>query len=409
MENMSPMLYVHVPFCRKKCRYCAFFSEAVAREAALPEGDYLDTLFAEMAMRTAEPLEETPAESDSFSAPEGKGGVSPSPAFPPPISTVFIGGGTPSLLSSSGLVRLFAQIRRHYRLAYDAEITLEGNPESLADADKLRALRECGVNRLSIGVQSMCDAELLALGRVHGRNDVIRAFSLARQAGFANIGMDLIWGLPGQTPDTWRKTLADILALEPEHISAYGLTVEPGTPLAFDVAGGEVLLPSDETQARLYEAGAGFLEVHGYRQYEISNFCRPGFACRHNMGYWAGVDYHGLGPAAVSTEKGLRRTNPANIKAWTRLVRSGRRPQAEILTPDIRAEEYVMLRLRTAEGLDLEACRRQTGYDVGERQASFLRSLCAAGLAEREGKTFRLTRRGMLVSNSIISALFADR
>ena len=380
MFMTDPMLYIHVPFCRRKCRYCAFYSEATGN-APFPEKIYLDTLCAEM----------------KACADVVGGRIR--------ISTVFVGGGTPSLLSAAGLQRMFAAVRKYFLLAEDVEITLEGNPETLADMDKLRVLHESGVNRLSMGVQSMQNDELAALGRVHTRADVARGMQLARAAGFSNIGLDLIWGLPGQTADMWKSTLVAALKLEPEHVSAYGLTVELGTALAADIASGRMLLPDEDEQAVLYELGAEILDAHGYRQYEISNFCRPGYACRHNQGYWNGVDYFGTGPSAVSTLYSKRWTNPAELQSWIRQVQCEQRPVPELLTPEIRAEEYVMLHLRMAEGLDIEACRRETGHDLLEEQAGFIQGLCAAGLAVSGDGRLRLTRRGMLVSNSVISKL----
>lgn len=386
-----PTLYVHVPFCRAKCRYCAFYSTPVGPEGVAPDAldRYVTALDAE-----ARPL--AAAWADALG----------------PAPSLFLGGGTPSLLGPEGLARVLGVARAHFDLAIDAEITMEANPDS-ATPELLRAARALGVNRLSLGAQSLDDRDLAALGRVHDAQDVANAVAAARAAGFENLGLDLIFGLPGQTPAAWRETLRRAVALSPEHLSCYGLGVEPGTPLAAD-AKTLSALPDDDAQAEMFLSGAELLAAAGYERYEISNFARPGRRCRHNAACWRGEDVLGLGPAAVSTMSlppddalGLRWANPADFDAWEAIALSGRAGSAgrEELSANLRAREAVMLALRTTDGLDLPAHRERFGEDLGLLRADLLDQLGRAGLATLVHGRLRLTPSGMLVSNSIIRAL----
>ncbi|MDO9631886.1 MAG: radical SAM family heme chaperone HemW, partial [Humidesulfovibrio sp.] len=261
-------LYIHVPFCRSKCGYCAFFSEPL-REGALDA--YLLLLLDEMALWA-----------------ERLGRLT--------VPTVFFGGGTPSLLQPEHLARIMEAVRQHFDLAPDAEISMEANPES-ASPDFLRAARALGVNRLSLGVQSFRDEELALLGRPHTARQAAETLARARAAGFTNLGLDLIWGLPGQREGQWLESLRRAVELAPEHLSCYGLTLEPGTPLA-DAPEEQRQLPPERELAHMYVHTGELLEDAGYMQYEISNYAHLGLACRHNQACWEGRDYLGLGPAA---------------------------------------------------------------------------------------------------------------
>lgn len=386
-------LYVHAPFCRAKCRYCAFYSQPTGPQG--PEthvlSRYLDALEAEM----------------DFGA-QAHGRVA--------APTLFFGGGTPSLLGAEALARIISGLRQRFALAPDAEISLEANPDS-ATPELLHAAHDLGVNRLSLGVQSLDDASLKALGRAHDARRARQAFDCARGAGFENIGLDLIFGLPGQSVGAWLDTLRQALAFAPEHLSCYGLTVEPGTPLAMDRAA-LAACADEDGQAEMFLRGSELLEAAGYAHYEISNFAKPGRQCRHNLACWRGEDVLGFGPAAVSTMKAqeagletpLRWANPADLETWSRLVLSGRTGQArrETLSPEIRAREGLMLALRTAQGLDLEAYAKATGLGLRATHAALLAQLQAAGLVVLSAERLRLTRAGMLVSNSVIRALGFD-
>ena len=392
--RQPPTLYVHTPFCRAKCSYCAFFSEPVG-----PGGPDATALARFLAALEAEMSQQAAAWADNFAL--------------GPASSLFFGGGTPSLLGPEGLARVFALVRRRFALAPDAEITLEANPDS-AGPELLRAARALGVNRLSLGVQSLDDRALAALGRVHDAQQATNAYRNARAAGFDNIGLDLIFGLPGQTPENWLATLRQAVALGPEHLSCYGLTIEPGTPLAADAAT-LAALPDEDAQTEMFLRGGKFLEAYGFAQYEISNFARPGRQCRHNLACWQGRDVLGFGPAAVSTmtaaggksAQALRWANPAGVHAWEALVLAGNAGQfgREELTAEVRGREALMLGLRTEEGLDLAAHKDSTGIDLHSLHAQLLEQLTQAGLVSLSRGRLRLTHAGMLVSNSVIRAL----
>jgi len=384
-NTLSASLYIHVPFCRSKCGYCAFFSEplrAGALEAYLPL--LLDeiTLWAERLGRLSVP-------------------------------TVFFGGGTPSLLPPEHLECIMAALRKHFDLAPDAEISMEANPES-ASAEVLRTARALGVNRLSLGVQSFRDEELSLLGRPHTARQALEAFTRARSAGFANIGLDLIWGLPGQREGQWLESLRRAVELGPEHLSCYGLTLEPGTPLAESLAEAPPESPEDQRSlpperelAHMYVHTGELLEDAGYMQYEISNYARMGFACLHNQACWEGRDYLGLGPAAASTLGPLRWTNPEDLRSWAELVRTRQigLHQRETLSPETRAQERLMLALRTTKGLDLAEFRALSGQNLLTRHQKLIQALRQKELVRLHQGRLRLTRTGMLVSSSIIRAL----
>ncbi len=324
----------------------------------------------------------------------------------PRVETIYFGGGTPTLLPPWALERILPEIARHFELDPGLEWTFEANPDSALDAAYLKYLLKHGVNRLSLGVQSLSDAALRFLGRPHDAAGALAAYGLARRVGFRNISLDFIWGLPGQREADWLEELKAAVNLRPEHLSCYGLTVEPGTPLADDVASGAVVLPGDGEQGRMYVHGAEFLEEQGYLQYEISNFARMGFVSRHNSGYWEGRDYLGLGPAAVSTLDGARHENPPGTREWAALVRAGKcGAGAERLTDAERAREMVMLSLRTAKGLRLAAYRRMTGRDFLKDNEALVAALRHNDLIRISQGHLRLTKNGFLVSNVILERL----
>lgn len=375
------LLYIHVPFCRRKCRYCAFFSRPLEGRGALEP--YLSALHEELS-QWGKRLQSAAVES------------------------VFFGGGTPSLLEPEDMAALLAHVRRAFAVSPDAEIGMEANPDSLRPAERAKGFMDAGINRMSLGVQSFDDAMLDTLGRLHRADAARAAFRAVREAGCANVSLDLMWGLPGQTLAAWLEDLRAALALGPDHLSAYGLTLEPGTPLADDCEGGALRLPPEDVQCAMYLEGIRLCEEAGLRHYEISNFAREGFRCRHNLGYWEGRDYLGLGPAAASTLDGERWTNPEG-EAWLEQVRGGR-PCAERETLDgpTRVRELMMLRLRTVEGLPLDAYAALTGRAFLADHGALVRRLCEGGLAEAAEGRFRLTKAGMLVSNSILGELFDE-
>ena len=380
------LLYIHVPFCRSKCRYCAFYSEPIG-------GGLLDEASERMQLWMDNVVLEMAQWGDRLGR--------------PPVRTVFFGGGTPSLLPPSIIGGILNRAARCFRLDGAAEISMEANPESISRATAGQYLRE-GVNRVSLGAQSLDDTELAMLGRGHCAADVTRAVYALRDAHFHNIGLDLIWGLPGQTSRRWKKQLKEVARLRPEHLSCYGLTLEEGTPMRELCESGALLpLPDEREAARMYVQGAELLEELGYLQYEISNFARMGYLCRHNMGYWEGEDYLGLGPSATSTIGGRRWTNPANIGRWARQVkRHATGADAEKLDLTDRVLELIMLRLRTARGLRVKAYRELTGRDFLRDHKPLVHALHRHGLVRIKDGYLRLTRNGMLVSNSILERFF---
>ena len=313
---------------------------------------------------------------------------------------MYFGGGTPSYLGPDRLTKLLRTLRKRCPVARDAEITLEANPDSACDVKALRALRRAGFNRISLGVQSADDGLLRAIGRIHTFAQVQEAVAAVRKAGFKNLSMDLIYGLPGQTMQQWEDTLAAVIALAPEHISCYGLKLEPGTPL-YDRRDSE-RFPDDDAQADMYLYAVTVLAQNGYEQYEISNFAKPGFASRHNLKYWHMEEYAGFGPGAHSDFGGVRYAYVRDLDSYIsgRLILSESESDAT-LTRDY---EYVMLSLRTAEGIDrryFETTYRQRFQPMEDLFVQYERT----GLAARTENGWRLTPRGFLVSNSIIVAL----
>lgn len=360
-------LYLHIPFCKSKCAYCDFYSLA-GSEARMDA--YVDALTRDLCAAAPRAAKHT-------------------------VDTVYFGGGTPSYLGGARLVRLLDAVRAHYTLSPGAEITLEANPDS-ADEATLRQLRAAGVCRLSLGMQSAHDDILRGVGRVHTHAQTVQAVRAARAAGFDDVSLDLIYGLPQQTPQRWRADLEAALALSPEHLSCYGLKVEEGTPLAR--RRGDVCLPDDDTQAAMYLEAVALLAQHGYAQYEISNFARPGHASRHNLRYWRREEYLGFGPGAHSDFGGERFARARSLEAYLR----GEAQLSECSAPCARerAQELVMLSLRMSEGLSFAALRRH-GLDSAPL-LPFVRRCAQEGLALPGETRFALTPRGFLVSNAVI-------
>ena len=379
-------LYIHVPFCRTRCHYCAFYSRALHKKssgAALVR-QYVDTLLLELALWG-----------------DRLGRLS--------VSSIFFGGGTPSILPVPLVALLLERMRRYFKLEKGLEISFEGNPESLLAKNYLLDLADAGINRLSIGVQSLHEPHLRMLGRAHSARDAIHSVMAARGAGLQNIGLDLIWGLPDQGVRQWLNMLKEVLQLRPEHLSLYGLSLEPDTALERDCREGLLCLPPERDQALMYMEGAELLEAAGYLHYEISNFARMGFQCRHNLGYWEGAEYIGFGPSASSTLAGRRWTNPESALEWSAAVKSGRPDaEAEELLPQTRVLELIMLRLRTARGLRVKAYHELTGRHFIQDHKALVQALHERGLIRIRNGYLRFTRSGMLVSNSILAKFFAD-
>jgi len=381
------LLYIHVPFCRAKCRYCAFYSRPVFDARTLDA--WTDAIAQDMTL-WGEKLRTS--------------------AGSQPVTSIFFGGGTPSLLSPEQIGRLLDHAAREFAVCRNAEISMEANPESMTQ-EKAYGFRSAGVNRVSLGVQALDDSLLHSIGRIHSKSEAVTAFKSLRRAQLHSVGLDFIWGLPGETLESWRTQLETAIALHPDHLSCYGLTLEEGTPMWNERD--SLLLPDETEQAAMYMSCGEILEKNGYTQYEISNFAQPDYECRHNMGYWLGEEYLGLGPSAVSAIKGLRWSQPADFDAWLKSPR-GERPDEELcekLTFREQAEELVMLRLRTARGLALNEYHSFTGRDFAADNKHLLDALQSEGLArvtEGPEPRFALSRSGMLISNAIIEQCFEN-
>ena len=369
-------IYIHIPFCRSKCDYCDFYSLA-GREDQMDR--YQKALLAH--------LKET--------APLAQGY---------PVDSIYFGGGTPSYYGAKRIKELLAHLSKLFQVEKDAEITVECNPDSV-DLKSLRILRKAGVNRLSMGMQSAQEEELRAIHRIHTPQQTNQAVGAARKAKFTNLSLDLIYGLPGQTMESWKATVEHALSLIPQHLSSYGLRVEEGTPLARRVAEGEVL-PDDDQQADLYLWTVGRLERAGLPQYEISNFAKPGYESRHNLRYWLTRPYIGFGPGAHSDFGGRRYSFVRDLDAYIRGVLEGGDiiDSSELIPQRERCGEYLMLRLRTVQGVDGREYRHTYFMDFAPLEAR-LREFAAQGWAEEADGRWRLTPKGFLVSNQLIGDL----
>ncbi len=367
-------LYLHVPFCKSKCLYCDFCSTPRPTEERLE-------VYAAALLRDLERRAEDCASHE--------------------VTTVYFGGGTPTLLPIRAWERIMETIFRRYRISDSAEITAECNPATV-ELSELRAIRTLGVNRLSMGLQSIHEVERKALGRLHTFADFQRTWEQARAAGFDNLSADVMFGIPHQTVDSFRATLEAVVALEPKHLSAYALSVEEGTP--FGRMGEErLMLPNEDEAREMYLEMNRFLESHGLLRYEISNFALPGFESRHNLKYWRQEEYLGFGPAAHSDFGGERFGNGRDIDGYMRdqnIIEERSRPDA-----GERLEEFVMLRLRLREGIDRSELERLHGKAAAERLLERIRPFAEAGFAQMTKQGFRLSEEGLLVSNVILSEL----
>lgn len=372
-------LYIHIPFCIRKCNYCDFLSFPAGEETI---ETYCRALCEEI-RRTGEAVH--------------KRTVGPADG----ISTIFVGGGTPSVLSPMQIRRLFACLRQNFSIRPDAEISMEANPGTL-DGEKLSACREAGVNRLSIGLQSADDGLLRTLGRIHTWEQFQENYAAARRAGFTNINIDLMSALPGQSLDNYVDTLEKVTALEPEHISSYSLILEEGTPF---FASEEIRrqLPDEGVDREMYEKTKAILHERGYERYEISNYAKEGFACRHNLGYWDGVPYLGLGLGASSYYKGARFANETSMEKYLKepFVPFRERQDYFVTTKKDRMEDYMIFGLRKMAGVFLSRFEKEFGVSMEEVYGEVIRRYVDLHLLEVKGDAIRLTDAGIDVSNRI--------
>lgn len=366
-------LYIHVPFCRSRCHFCAFYLQIHRTDRA---HDYLTALSREIELH---------AELRTF------GGQR--------LQSVYFGGGTPTALACSELCDILTSVHSHFGLQPDAEITVEAHPDTVT-AEGLTLLTQAGFNRISFGVQSLDEGELADMGRRSLPDTTRRAVAMARHAGFTNIGLDLIFGLSGQTFDRWQATVAEALDLNPSHLSCYALTVEQGTRLLVDIRRGDRDAPEDAVQNAMEDEADQQLTAAGFTRYEISNYCRPGFACRHNMLYWEGGEYLGLGPSAQSYVGGVRFGNVEDLQAYQDRLAEGCLPiaESEQLSPEQRHREALVFGLRLIEGIPAQfvhAPLASTDYEAT------IAHLLKRGWLEETGGRMKLTAVGRRFADSV--------
>lgn len=377
-KNME--LYIHIPFCVKKCAYCDFLSfpadEGTKRR-------YVEKLMEEMRTMGAVCRDNT-------------------------VSTVFVGGGTPSILKGEWMEELFSVLRENFSLEPDAEISMEANPGTVTK-EKLFSYRRAGINRLSFGLQSAKERELSALGRIHSFEDFLESFRAARECGFENINVDLMSALPGQTADPWMETLKRTAELSPEHISAYSLIVEEGTPFyeAYGSEAGRKLLPDEETEREMYHRTKAFLRECGYERYEISNYAKPGFACLHNIGYWTGVPYLGLGLGAASYLNGKRFSGHADMETYLASAAGTHENEVQLTKKDME-EEFFFLGLRLTKGVSLAEFKERFGEDAAAVYPGVMERFVKEGAANLSDGRFFLTDYGMDVSNYVMAEFLQE-
>ena len=372
-------LYVHVPFCKTRCPYCAFYFVVGRKSARDP---YVGALLDEIDRSARDPR------------------------FTRPVASIYFGGGTPSLFAPEVIARILERIRARFAVASDAEVSLEANPDGL-ERGYLDGILECGVNRLTLGWQSLRDAHLKALGRTHRAGEIPRSLADARAAGFANVGVDLIFGLPNQTASSWTDEVTRAAELGPDHVSAYELTFEEGTRLTRDRDVGRFVPPDEDERAEMFEGVERVLAAAGIARYEISNFARAGHECRHNLAGWRGGDLLGVGASAASHVANARWTNVADLDEYVRRVRTGASQveAVETLDDELWAAEELYLGLRTTEGVDAGTRLAPLAAPSRARLARVLDDACERGLAARVGSRVTLTARGRLLADSVFEEL----
>ncbi len=369
---MIHYLYIHIPFCLKKCIYCDFYS--VPDSVPLIEA-YVEALCKEIDMR-----------GNQINV----------------LEAIYIGGGTPSLLKEKDIAKIMGKLKGEWRLSSKVEITSEVNPGTLSDKG-IKAMLDSGINRISIGVQSLDDKALRLLGRMHDAADAIRALRDAQRGGFRNISVDLIYGIPGQDNKSWKTTLDEIARLRPEHVSTYELTPEKDTLLHEQLEKDNLCLPDENTVAEMYYSAIDTLEACGYGHYEISNFALPGYECRNNLNYWDRGEYIGIGAGAHSFRNGMRFANVGDVESYMNAINEDRLPVTEemVLTPQDTVKETLFLGLRKKEGIELSEMPAETV----EKMKETLGNLVLQDLIEPSDNRIKLTRKGLLLCNEVIVRL----
>jgi len=370
-------LYIHIPFCIKKCLYCDFhsfrfdlsliyrYTQALIRELKL----FLSTDYS--------------------------------------VKTIYLGGGTPSILPVEALEEIVRTIYGSFKSDDNIEFTIEVNPGTVNE-EKLRLYKTLGINRISIGIQSLKEEELKILGRIHSGKEALEALDTAINVGFTNINVDLIYGIPNQTLESWRYTLQEVLKRNPTHMSVYGLMYEPGTPLYKALIRNKIKPMSEDLEIEIFKATQEILSTYGLGWYEISNYAKDGYECRHNLTYWRGEDYLGFGPSAHSLFGNTRYSNTPNIKAYIELLDRGKSPKVweERLSPLEKAKELIILGLRLREGVSLCDVYRRTGIDVGRIFSENIERLISYGLLYKKEDKIQLTERGRLLGNLVFEEFY---
>ena len=378
MNKKELELYIHIPFCVRKCSYCDFLSAPATEQT---REAYMAALFAEIGGRAKDYSDRT-------------------------VTSIFIGGGTPSLLSGEQIGQLMDRIREQFAMAQDAEITMEVNPGT-ASAEKLRNFYTAGINRLSIGMQSAQAEELKNLGRIHDFEGFCQVYREAVEAGFTNINVDIMSGLPGQTLASYRDTLEKVLHLEPmpQHISAYSLIVEEGTPFAAMAERGELPLPEEETERAMYEETIEVLAKYGFHRYEISNYAKPQKECKHNLRYWERGEYLGIGLGSASLIQNMRMNNTREMSEYLEksAVSKEMRKDVEFLENRQQIEEFMFLGLRKTYGVSKKEFHRAFGRELEDVYGQTLKKFIEEGMIKEKKDRIFLTEDGVLVSNQILS------
>ena len=370
-------LYIHIPFCSQACHYCDFHFSTNLRTRS----DMVDAIRKELDMQRHYLRDES-------------------------IATIYFGGGTPSLLQAGELKTIFSSIQRHFVVEPSAEITLEANPDDLTP-QRLESFRDLGINRLSIGIQSFDDEVLKFLNRSHNARAASECVVNARQAGFENISVDLIYAIPGQDDRAWTENIYQAVDLQPNHISSYSLTIEEKTVFGKWSAKGTLHAATDDVAAVQFETLMDALENRGFEQYEISNFSKPGFQSRHNSNYWKEQRYLGVGPSAHSYNGESRQFNISNNSTYLTSIKTGKIPfEREVLTIEDRINEYLLTGLRTSWGCDAEKIKTEFRYDLLADQNSYIKSLIEKNLIALDGAVLKLTKAGKLLADRIASDLF---
>ncbi|MDD4924338.1 MAG: radical SAM family heme chaperone HemW [Dehalococcoidales bacterium] len=373
-------IYIHVPFCRRKCKYCSFISFD-SRTNDIP--GYIDLLKKELELRSVDCN----------------------------IDTVYFGGGTPSLLTAEQLNGILSVIGKKYRMADNAEITIEANPGTV-DFKYLADIKTAGINRLSIGIQSFNDDELTMLGRIHTRKEAVNAIEDAREAGVDNLNIDLIYGLPGQSIDDWKENLLTAIGFNPGHLSLYALTLEPEESLFKEIESGKLPDISAGTAASQYELAEELLQKHGYVHYEISNWAQPGRECRHNLVYWQGSEYLGIGVAAHSYIGKRRSSNTEDLDKYINALSHNVLPPQdvdEIIIPELEIAESIILGLRLYSGISIKDFEKRFGIDIMKRFGRQIEELINFDLIENDKTVIRLTPRGRLLGNEVFWRFLPDK